>query len=363
MNPTRKILSVLCLASSLAFLSLDAHAEATASLKERQSKVLGVVSHSSPAVVGMSGIGSGVIVTKDGLILTAGHVMDALDGMAKQTDGEFNVTLADGKVVKAKTLGRNRNRDAALAQIVTPGEYACTEMADPASIKEGDWVVAMGHPGGYQVDRTAPVRLGRLWKKDDKAYFRTDCTVSGGDSGGPLFNLEGQVIGIHSSIGQGLEENRHVPVGAFKESWDRMKKGEVWGQLSKLMPELAPFDRGHGPKQNNEPKEDTPPQKPAPRMEKREPKEAPAEAKPFLGVRVAPNDKGAVEATDVLSSSPAEEAGIKAGDIITKIDGKDIESTDAVAETVAAHKPGDKLKFTVSRGKETKDVEVTLGKR
>lgn len=360
-SPIKPSIAALCFAGAFSLMPAVALADATQILKDRQEKILQVVGASSKAVVGMNGIGSGVIVSKDGLILTAGHVMDALAGLRKNSEGEFNVTLADGKTVKAKPLGRNRNRDAALAQITTKGEYPFAEMADPAGIKEGDWVVAMGHPGGYQVDRTAPVRVGRLWKKDDKSYFRSDCTVSGGDSGGPLFNLEGKVIGIHSSIGQGLEENRHVPIGAFKESWERMAKGDVWGQLGKLMPELAPFDRGHGPRKAGE--KDAPPQNPAPRLEKDAPQEAPAGARPFLGIRMSPVDDGGVEVTEVSASSPAAEAGLSPKDLITKVDGKSVESVDAMAELVGARKPGDKLKLSVNRGNEQKEIEVTLGKR
>lgn len=355
-----RTLPVLCLLS----LGAPLHAEqATGAIKERQEKVLNVVSQSGKAVVNVGGIGSGVVVTKDGLVLTAAHVIDALENpaMTKVRGGdEFPITLADGTEVKAKALGRNRNRDAALAQITTPGEYVFAEMADETGLKQGDWCVAMGHPGGYLVDRSAPVRTGRLWKKDDKAYYRSDCTVSGGDSGGPLFDLAGKVIGIHSSIGERLEENRHVPIGAFKDSMERMKKGDSWGALSKLMPELAPFDRAHGSKSGDEDEDDKP--APSPKDKKAEPKSLPTESRPFLGIGLGSSDNGAL-VKDVAPNSPADSAGVKAEDVINKIDGKGVKSADELVEIVGSHKPGDKLKLSVSRGSDTKELEVTLGKR
>lgn len=359
LNLTCRALPVLCL---LAF-SPGLHAQsAVSTIKERQSKVLAVVNQSGKSVVNVGGIGSGVIVSKDGLILTAAHVIDAIDspGMQRGRQGdEYVVTLADGREVKAKSLGRNRNRDAALAQITTPGEYPFAEMADETTIKQGDWCVAMGHPGGYLIDRSAPVRTGRLWKKDDKAYYRSDCTVSGGDSGGPLFDLQGKVIGIHSSIGERLEENRHVPVGAYKESMERMKKGDNWGQLSKLMPELAPFDRAHGSGDDEEKEKPAP----GPKAKPTEPKEAPAAGpRPFLGLGLGSAENGA-KVTDVADNSPASTAGFEPEDIIQKLDGKEIRSADDVIETVGKRKPGDKIKVSVNRGDQTKELEVTLGKR
>jgi serine protease Do len=357
--PLLASLPVLCLLSYGSFAFADS---AVQTIKERQTKVLNVVNQSGKAVVNLGGIGSGVVISKDGLILTAAHVVDALDSpvMNNQRKGdEYSVTLANGKEVKAKTLGCNRNRDAAIAQITTKGEYDFVDMADPTSIKQGAWCVAMGHPGGYFVDRSAPVRTGRLWKKDEKAYYRTDCTVSGGDSGGPLFDLEGKVIGIHSSISEQLFENRHVPVAAYQESMDRMMKGDKWGKLSKLMPELAPFERGHGGKSNSsdEDEDSTPAPRKAP-----EAKELPAGNRPLLGIGMENSDEGVVIG-EVAPNSPAATAGLELDDIILKLDGKDISDADTVKETVGGRKPGDKIKLTVKRGDSTKEIEVTLGKR
>lgn len=244
MTPTRFSPAAGCCFARLfcraAFLPGMAHAE---SLKERQAKVLDVVQKVGPTVrvaitgasaKGSMGSGSGVIISKDGLILTAGHVIQA-------TGNDLIITLPGGREVKAEALGRDMNRDAATARITEPGDYSFAEMGDPASIEKGEWVLALGHPGGYDAQRGAPLRVGRLWDVDSELY-RSDCTVSGGDSGGPLFDLSGKVIGIHSSISQDLSENRHVPIGVFEKDMPQLKEGKVWGKLSNIMPGLKDDD-------------------------------------------------------------------------------------------------------------------------
>ncbi len=102
---------------------------------------------------------------------------------------------------------------------------------DSKNLKSGDLVIALGHAGGYDPVRTPPVRFGRVISSDASGFLNTDCTLIGGDSGGPLFDLEGNVIGIHSSIGHSLSVNNHTGIDGFKKGWDRMKKGESWGRL------------------------------------------------------------------------------------------------------------------------------------
>lgn len=99
------------------------------------------------------------------------------------------------------------------------------------------------------------MRLGRILEADVDNFLVTDCTLSGGDSGGPLFNLDGKLIGIHSSIGWQVAENRHVPMQAFKENWDRLMKGDSWGRLS-LNDRRNPFRRGQ-PQAEDEDEGDT----------------------------------------------------------------------------------------------------------
>lgn len=344
-----------------AFLTAPLQAE---TLKERQAQVMNVVQKVSPTVVcitgssikGSMGSGSGVIVSKDGLILTAGHVIQA-------TGDELTITLPGGREVKAKALGRDMNRDAALAQITEPGEYAFADMGDPSTIEKGEWVLALGHPGGYDGQRGAPLRVGRLWDIDKKSFYRSDCTVSGGDSGGPLFDLEGKVIGIHSSISQDLSENRHVPIAVFEKDMARMKKGEVWGKLSNLMPGMKDDEEGTPENQGNA---DRPRDRAKPRSRAETPAE-PEKASPagnaWLGATLKTLSDGGVLVEEIVDGSPADQSGLKLEDIIIGVDGKKVVSNDDLVTRIQASKAGDTLKLKVNRKGAEKELDVTLAAR
>jgi serine protease Do len=355
MLSSRVLLPVFVFASAALVAPLQAE-----SLQERQTRVLTVVGKVSPAVVaisgsspkGMMGSGSGVIVSKDGLVLTAGHVLAA-------TGAELLITLPGGREVKGKSLGRDMDRDAALAQITEPGDYPFVEMAPSESVKEGEWVLALGHPGGYDPQRPAPLRIGRLWENDSKAYYRSDCTVSGGDSGGPLFDLDGRVIGIHSSISQNLSENRHVPIGVFATDMERLKKGDVWGRLSKLMPGMKDPEETDEPKSRNKAQDNNRPRRNLP-LEPEAPA-APTRNKVYLGVQLeALNDGAGVQVVEVADGSPAAKAGVELEDIIIKVDGAEVTENRDIVTKVQGAKAGDKLKLTVKRGSAQKELEVTL---
>ncbi|XAL98564.1 trypsin-like peptidase domain-containing protein [Phycisphaeraceae bacterium D3-23] len=171
------------------------------------------------------GMGSGVIVSEDGLILSAAHVVLA-------PGAELIIILADGTRVAGETLGVDHDVDAGMARITEPGDYTFAPVAAQGDFAVGDWVLAVGHAGGIQTDRHPPLRLGRLLHHiddDDEELFgnlASDCTVISGDSGGPLYNLAGEVIGIHSNIGMRVTENRHVAIDEYHERWDAFVAGE-----------------------------------------------------------------------------------------------------------------------------------------
>ena len=327
-------------------------------LKERQLKVSAAVEKVRPTVVciqsrgarGM-GSGSGVIVNAEGLVLTAAHVVDAAAGGEK--NNEVSVILPDGSEMKGKVLGRDLNRDAAMVQIEEKREWPFAEPAKSDTVEKGEWCIAMGHPGGFDIQRGAPVRVGRLWQDNDKAFYRSDCTVSGGDSGGPLFDLEGRVIGIHSNISMDVAENRHVPIGVFHKEWERLKNSEVWGSQKRLLsgnddlrPKRQEVPR---PQQRAAPREPAAPDKPA----------APAKGGAWLGLTLDNKDE-VVLASEVTAGSPAEKAGLKAGDEILKVNGKAVGSTGDIIGRVRDSAPGDKLKFTIKRDGKAEELEVTL---
>jgi serine protease Do len=256
--------------------------------------------------------GSGVIISKDGYVLTAAHV-------AGQPNRTVFFSLSDGRTLKGKTLGLNRTMDAGLMKIEEAGEYPFAEMGTSDSIKEGEWCLATGHPGGYQPDRGVVLRLGRilLLPTIQTKAITTDCTLVGGDSGGPLFDMAGRVIGINSRIAGELAANMHVPVSTYKETWDRLHKGDAWG---------------HYPGQG-----------------------------PVLGVR---GEEGSTNAkiAHVFPKSPAEKGGLLAGDIVLEFDGEEVGSFQALKDAVDLHNPGEDITLSVRRGEQTLDLKVTLGK-
>lgn len=199
--------------------------ENIAELRAIEKHVQEVLKKITPCVVGVrvgAGQGSGVIVSEDGLVLTAGHV-------SGQPGRNCVVILPNGKTLKAKTLGRNSGIDSGMVKITQEGKYPFIELGNSAALKRGQWVLALGHPGGFRPNRTPVVRLGRVLF-NNRALVRTDCTLVGGDSGGPLFDMNGKVVGIHSRIGgSSITENIHVPVDTYRATWDRLAKGDSWG--------------------------------------------------------------------------------------------------------------------------------------
>src|SRR5690606_18933696 len=139
--------------------------------------------------------------------------------------------------------------------------------------------VATGHPGGYEKGRQPVLRFGRVLNNQD-TVITSDCTLVGGDSGGPLFDMQGRVIGINSRIAGPLNANMHVPVKTFRDTWDRLAAAEAWGS----MPGNAPI----------------------------------------LGVQGSPDSKEP-RIEKVFSGLPADEAGVRVGDLVLEFDGKKVD--------------------------------------
>ena len=287
-------------------------------LKAMQERFRSLATKLVPCTVGLrvgGAQGSGVIISEDGYVLTAGHV----SGQAGRT---VTVILHNGKQLKGKTLGGDFELDAGLIKIEDKGEWSYAEMGKSKDLGRGQWCVSIGHPGGYRPERSAPVRVGRIL--DNRASgIRTDCMLVGGDSGGPLFDTQGKIIGINSRIGASARSNLHAPIDAFTKGWDRMVKSETWGGNQ----------RSSGPTRGG----------------------------PWLGVTSDPNADNA-KVGRVSENSPAAKAGIKAGDIITRFDGKDIDSFQDLSRLVKQKKPGDEVEVAVLREDQTLKLKLKLEK-
>ncbi len=192
-----------------------------ANLKAIEDHVKALVKRVSPAVVAVEvgdGSGSGVVITADGLIVTAGHVCGG-------PNRDVSFTFPDGKIAHGKTLGVDLESDTGLMKITEPGPWPYVATGELEQAKMGDWVLALGHPGGFDLKRSLVVRLGRIIRLAPEA-LQTDCTISPGDSGGPLFDMYGRVIGIHSYISSSPADNFHVPISAYYDSWTTLVKSK-----------------------------------------------------------------------------------------------------------------------------------------
>jgi serine protease Do len=284
-----------------------------AELKVIQDRVKEVLKKVVPATVGIrigGAAGSGVIIDAEGHVLTAGHVSGA-------PNRDCVLILPDGRQVKGKTLGRNPGIDSGLIQITAKGPWKFVEMGDSGNLKRGQWCLAVGHPGGFKKGRTPVVRLGRVLLST-KGLIQTDCTLVGGDSGGPLFDMDGKVIGIHSRIGPSITANIHVPVNTYRETWARLVKSETVGDS------------------------------------------APSPA--FIGVRFA-RDSDSLEVIEVYPDTPARKAGVKAGDVIVSVGGQKVADRDALAAFMRKKKPGDEISLEVRRDGKPQTFQLTLGAR
>jgi len=194
-----------------------------ADLRAIEARVKAVVAKVLPCTVAVrvgTAQGSGVIVSDEGYVLTAGHV-------AEEPGQKAVFVFSDGKTAKGTTLGIHRRADAGLAKIDDEGPWPHLEMEDSGDPRLGTWCVAAGHPLGYQERRPPVIRLGRVLQSRADA-IRTDCPLVAGDSGGPLVDLEGRVIGVNSRIGGSVKVNVHVPIRVFRDHWERLAKGEAW---------------------------------------------------------------------------------------------------------------------------------------
>jgi len=196
---------------------LPAAVKSIEDLKKIEQRVKKVVAKARKSTVGLTSLRSGA--SGSGVVVSS-------------RNEEMNVIFPDGKAYVAKVLGANRTKDVAMLQLVGDQKWPFVELGDSSALEVGDHVIALGHAGGYDTRRPAPVRFGRLLKKNTKGFIMTDTTLIGGDSGGPLFDMDGKLVGINSSIGNSWQANNHAGVTALVKDWDRLLEGDTWGQLN-----------------------------------------------------------------------------------------------------------------------------------
>ena len=317
------LLLALCLASPLLRADTPASSqvpqafakampESIAELKVMQKHVRALVAKVTPATVNVKigpGQGSGVIISPDGYILTAGHV-------AGTPGRKAVITLANGRKVTGETLGVNPTIDSGLIKITTTnkGNWPFVEMGKSADLKKGQWCLAIGHPTGLKKNRPPVVRLGRVLESGN-ALIRTDCVLVGGDSGGPLFDMHGRVIGIHSRIAGPLTANIHVPVDTYRDTWEQLVSGEVVSRQSA-----------------------------------------------YLGVVGDPKSDDC-KIREVAPGSPAAKAGFQVNDVVVRFGRRRITDFESLREQVGRRRPGERVAVAVQRGDETVNLEVVVGKR
>ncbi len=269
------------------------------------------------------GTGSGVIISADGYIVTNNHVVRDAD--------ELTVTLNDKREFKAKVIGTDPSTDLALIRI-DASDLPSIQLANSDNIKVGEWVVAVGNPFNLSGTVTAGIvsAKGRdIHIVQDKApiesFIQTDAVVNPGNSGGALVDLNGDLIGINTAIAS--------PTGVYA--------GYAFAIPSNLVAKVVEDLRRYGVVQRG-----------------------------YLGIIIRDQPKSreedwkpGIHVDSLAENSAAAAAGVRAGDLITKIDGQAVSSSPELLEIVGKHRPGDRLMLTVQRSGSERDIAVTLKNR
>jgi serine protease Do len=323
---------------------------------QENSAIIDVAKKVSPAVVSITsktitrgffgnvqqaeGAGTGMIVSSDGLILTNRHVVD-------DATANYTVVMSTGKSYPAKVVSRDTVNDLAFVRVTASG-LPTVNLADSGAVQVGQQVVAIGNAlgqfqntvtegiiSGLSRGVTAGDSGGGMGQQDSSEnlqnLFQTDAAINPGNSGGPLVNLDGQVVGINTAVaGQGAQNigfaipiNEAKPLIASVKSQGRIVRAYLGVHYVALDSQTA--------QANN----------------------------------LSVNNGAWIQAVDdqtpgVLAGSPADKAGLKEGDIITKVAGQTIDSRNSLQSLVGKHKPGDKVTLTIVRDGKTQTQDITL---
>ncbi len=272
-----------------------------------------------------SGLGSGVIASQDGYILTNNHVIEAAD--------EIEVALNDGRKFSARLVGRDPETDLAVLQIAVDTPLPTITFAGKESLRVGDVVLAIGNPFGVGQTVTmgivSALQRNHLGISTFENFIQTDAAINPGNSGGALINSDGALVGINAAIysrsGGSLGIGFAIPVSFAKDVMEqiiltgRVTRGWIGVEIQDLTPELAAS----------------------------------------FGLK---DTRGALIA-GVMRDGPAEKGGIRPGDVLTAIGKERIDDPQRMLELIAALAPGKQARFTLTRGGKSYQVEVSIGRR
>lgn len=276
-----------------------------------------------------AGVGSGIIVSEDGYILTNNHVIDDADTL--------EVELHDGRVYDAEIIGRDAKSDVAVLKIEAK-KIVPAKLGDSSQMQVGDWVVAVGSPFGLSQTVTAGIisatnrNTGIIADRGGyEDFLQTDAAINPGNSGGPLVNLRGEVIGINTAINSGSGTNAGVGFAipanlAARVMQDLRENGKVIRGF--LGASLGQIDRENAEK-----------------------------------FQLPDNLRRGVVITDVGETLPAQKAGLRPGDVVIGVGQRQVRSLDELRSIIALTRPGVTLPFKVVRDGQTLRREVTLTER
>lgn len=267
-------------------------------------------------------LGSGFVISEDGYIVTNNHVIDKAD--------EIEIEFFSGKKLPAKLIGTDPKTDIALLKVESDQPLSFVPFGDSDTMRVGDWVIAMGNPlgQGFSVSAGIISARGRALSGTYDDYLQTDAAINRGNSGGPLFNMEGQVVGVNTAIlsptggsigiGFSMASNVVTKVVSQLKEFGETRRGWLGVRIQDVTPDVA-------------------------------------EA---LGLTDA---KGAL-ITDV-PNGPAKDAGMLSGDVITSFDGADVADTRELVRRVADAPVGQAVRVIVLRNGKTETLSITLGRR
>jgi serine protease Do len=266
-------------------------------------------------------LGSGFIISADGYIITNNHVVEQVD--------KIIVKLSDGKEYEAKVIGKDAKTDIALIKIKATDSLPVAETGDSDKLRVGDWVVAIGNPFGLEQTVTAGIvsAKGRVIGAGPYDNFiQTDASINPGNSGGPLFNMEGKVVGINTAIvaqGQGI--GFAIPISMAKSILPDLKStGKVTrGWLGVSVQDIT---------------ED-------------------------IAKSMKLKDRNGALVADVFTGDPADKAGMKAGDVVTEINGKKIKDTHELLMMIAGFRVGEAVVIKAIRDGQEKVFNITVAER